>query len=167
MVHTRTAGRIAIAAALLTAVAVVPAAASTTSSASSSAAHPPAPSKSGSPEVAYNRVADFYGSYIDAGYGEGGVAGGKLSTALRNFYLTPQLRKHLAAWEARNHADGVLRAQNVPRAWKVTPVDSGMGHTWSTVRLTWGSPRHPSYTYLDVQSDLATKKISGIREARR
>ncbi|GAA1354941.1 hypothetical protein GCM10009612_18250 [Streptomyces beijiangensis] len=149
-------------AALLTAVAVVPAAASTASS-----TRPPAPSVSGSPEVAYNRVADFYGSYIDAGYGEGGVAGGKLSTALRNFYLTPQLRKQLAAWESRNHADGVLRAQNVPSAWRVTPGNSGMGHTWSSVRLTWGSVKHPTYTYLDVQSDLSTKKISGIREARR
>ncbi|MEV0091685.1 hypothetical protein [Streptomyces sp. NPDC050738] len=157
----RTAGRIAVTAALLTAVAVVPAAASTTTS----SPRPPAPSVSGSPEVAYNRVADFYGTYIDAGYGEGGVAAGRLSDSLRKFYLTPKLRRHLAAWENRNHADGVLRAQNVPRAWKVTPGDSGMEHTWSTVRLTWGSPRHPAYTYLDVQSDLATKKISWIREA--
>lgn len=45
----------------------------------------------------------------------------------------------------------------------MTPGDSGAGHTWSTVRLTWGSAAHPTYTYLTVQSDLATKKISDIK----
>jgi hypothetical protein len=45
----------------------------------------------------------------------------------------------------------------------VTAGDSGAGHTWSTVRLTWGSAQHSTYTYLTVQSDLATKKISDIK----
>ncbi|MFE1285382.1 hypothetical protein [Streptomyces sp. NPDC058751] len=124
----------------------------------SSTAAPPA--RSGSNGPAYDRVADFYGAYIDA-VTDGDP--GRLSTRLRAFYLTPALRAQLAAWENRQHADGVLRAQNVPSAWKVTAGDSGAGHTWSTVRLTWGSPQHPTYTYLTVQSDLATKRISGIR----
>ncbi|WP_392967326.1 hypothetical protein [Streptomyces sp. LN245] len=149
---TLTPGRAVIAAALLIAAgASVPAVASST-------AAPPA--RSGSNGPAYDRVADFYGAYVDAVTDEGS---GRLSTQLRSFYLTPGLRTQLARWENRQHADGVLRAQNVPSAWKVTAGDSGAGHTWSTVRLTWGSAAHPTYTYLTVQSDLATKKISGIK----
>jgi hypothetical protein len=153
---SRTTGRALVAAALLTAAgASVPAVAG-------SAGPPPAPApaRSGANGPAYDRVADFYGAYIDAVTDSGT---GHLDTQLRTFYLTSDLRGRLARWESREHADGVLRAQDVPRAWKVTPRDSGMGHTWSTVRLTWGSAQHPTYTYLTVQSDLATKKISGIK----
>ncbi|MEU9210206.1 hypothetical protein AB0D27_20165 [Streptomyces sp. NPDC048415] len=150
---SRTTSRALVAAALLiTAGASVPAVASSTS---------PPPVRSGANGPAYDRVADFYGAYIDAVNDSGS---GHLDTQLRTFYLTPGLRSRLATWESREHADGVLRAQDVPRAWKVTPGDSGMGHTWSTVRLTWGSAQHPTYTYLAVQSDLATKKISDIKQ---
>ena len=152
-IPSRTAVRALLAAALLTAAgASVPAMASST---------PPPPARSGSNGPAYDRVADFYGAYIDAVTDQGS---GRLDQQLRAFYLTKDLRTRLAKWEAREHADGVLRAQDVPRAWKVTPQDSGMGHTWSTVRLTWGSDKHPTYTYLEVQSDLATKKISDIKQ---
>jgi hypothetical protein len=148
---SRTTSRALVAAALLiTAGASVPAVASSTA---------PAPARGGSNGPAYDRVADFYGAYIDAVTDTGS---GRLSTQLRSFYLTPGLRTRLNGWEHRQHADGVLRAQDVPSAWKVTPGDSGAGHTWSTVRLTWGSAQHPTYTYLTVQSDLATKKISDI-----
>ncbi|MFE7388242.1 hypothetical protein [Streptomyces sp. NPDC057582] len=109
---------------------------------------------------AHQQVAHFYGAYIDAVTAEGG---GKLATALRSFYLKPGLRSQLRSWEARNHADGVLRAQNTPLAFQVTAGDSGAGHTWSKVRLTWSGGKHPVYTYLTVQSDLQTGKISGIR----
>lgn len=150
---SRTTGRALVAAALLiTAGASVPAVARSTA---------PPPARSGSNGPAYDRVADFYGSYIDAVTDSGS---GRLSTQLRSFYLTSGLRSRLTTWENRLHADGVLRAQDVPRAWKVTAGDSGAGHTWSTVRLTWGSDRHPTYTYLTVQSDLATKKISDIKQ---
>ncbi|WP_328538664.1 hypothetical protein [Streptomyces sp. NBC_00344] len=159
MAHPRT-GRILLTAALLTSIAVVPAAAATERP---TAPHAAAAAVSGTPEVAYHHVADFYGSYIDAIYdGDSN----NLSRTLRTFYLTPQLRKRLAAWESKNHADGVLRAQNVPTGWRVTAGNSGAGHTWSEVRLTWGSPSHPSYTYLAIQSDLATRKISDIKAGR-
>lgn len=79
------------------------------------------------------RVADFYGAYIDAVTDEGG---GDLADALRKHYLTPAFQKELNAWEEANHADGVLRAQNVPLAWKVT--DNGTAdHTEAVVTLTW------------------------------
>jgi hypothetical protein len=149
---SRTTHRALVAAALLIAAgASVPAVASSTA---------PAPARSGSNGPAYDRVADFYGAYIDAVTDEDS---GRLDSRLRAFYLTPALRSRLAGWESRQHADGVLRAQDVPRAWKVTPGDSGAGHTWSTVRLTWGSAQHPTYTYLTVRSDLATRKISDIK----
>ncbi|MET8408033.1 hypothetical protein ABZV34_07990 [Streptomyces sp. NPDC005195] len=121
----------------------------------------PPPVRAGVNGPAYDRVADFYGAYVDAVTDQGA---GRLGPQLRSFYLTSDLRTRLARWEGREHADGVLRAQDVPRAWKVTAGDSGAGHTWSTVRLTWGSAQHPTYTYLTVQSDLSTKKISDIRQ---
>lgn len=58
----------------------------------------------------------------------------------------------------------MLRAQNTPLAFRVTSGDSGAGHTWSTVRLTWSKDKHPRYSYLTVRSDLRTYKISAIGE---
>ncbi|WP_392670657.1 hypothetical protein [Streptomyces sp. LN785] len=148
----RTIGRALLMTALLAAAPMVPAAA---------APQAPAPTaRVRSTVPAYQQVAHFYGAYIDAVTAEGG---GKLATALRSFYLTPGLRSQLRTWEARNHADGVLRAQNTPLAFRVTAGDSGAGHTWSTVRLTWSGGKHPTYSNLTVQSDLQTGKISGIR----
>lgn len=122
------------------------------------AAH--APIRSGSPASAVDRVADFYGAYIDADYGHGM---GNLGHDLRTHYLTRGLQRTLAGWEAKQHADGVLRAQDVPNGWAVTAADAGAGHVWSTVVLTWGG-KHPTHTRLSVQSDLATGLISDIRQ---
>lgn len=154
----RVIGRTWLAAALLTAVATVPAAAAVPQGAPAVAT---ARSEARSDASAYQQVVHFYGAYIDAVATEGG---GRLAASLRDFYLTPRLRAELTDWEAAHHADGVLHAQNTPAGFRVTEGDSGAGHTWSTVRLTWGSPAGPTYTYLKVRSDLATGKISGIRE---
>lgn len=119
MIPSRTTGRALVAAALLlTAGASVPAVASSTT---------PPPARSGSNGPVYDRVADFYGAYIDAVTDSGS---GHLDTQLRAFYLTSGLRSRLATWENREHADGVLRAQDVPRAWKVT--------AWPTA--AWATP---------------------------
>ncbi|MDI3387010.1 hypothetical protein QIS99_12490 [Streptomyces sp. B-S-A8] len=122
-----------------------------------------APSHSGGPKNVAERVAHFYAAYVDVAYSANDLADDSAATELRKFYLTSELRSRLAKWEQQNEADGVLMAQNVPSAWKVTPGDSGMGHTWSTVRLTWGSGQDRTYTYIAVQSDLATRKISDIK----
>ena len=119
----------------------------------------PAPIRSGSPASTVDRVADFYGAYIDAHYGQGM---GGLGVDLRAHYLTRALQKQLATWEAKNHADGVLRAQDVPNGWAVTQANAGAGHVWSTVVLTWGTGKHVTHTTLNVQSDLATGLISDI-----
>ncbi|WP_405515481.1 hypothetical protein [Streptomyces canus] len=92
-------------------------------------------SVSGKPSDDITRIADFYGAYIDAVTDEGG---GDLQDALRAHYLTPAFQKELNAWEDKEHADGVLRAQNVPLAWKVT--DNGTAdHTEAVVTLTWSA----------------------------
>ena len=91
-------------------------------------------SVSGKPSDNITRIANFYGAYIDAVTDEDG----KLADDLRKHYLTPAFQKELRAWEEKNHANGVLQAQNVPLAWKVT--DNGTAnYTEAVVTLTWGA----------------------------
>ncbi|QYX78672.1 hypothetical protein [Streptomyces akebiae] len=109
------------------------------------------------------RVADFYGAYIDA-KGDYENPDAALAKALRKHYLTPDFAKRLAAWEKKNGADGVLRAQNIPARWTVTDNGS-MGHAHEvTVTLTFGSGKNAQKTKLFVLverynhiSDIATK----------
>ncbi|WP_030684391.1 hypothetical protein [Streptomyces sp. NRRL B-1347] len=120
-----------------------------------------APSRSGTPTSTVDRVADFYGAYIDVLYDTGN---GRLARALRGHYLTAGLRHSLARWESTHHKDGVLRVKGVPTAWKVVYNDSGMGRCWSRVTLTWKDSRgHVHHTRLMVQSDLTTRLISAIK----
>ncbi|MGW7444634.1 hypothetical protein [Kitasatospora sp. NPDC054795] len=116
--------------------------------------------RSGSPDAAVDRVADFYGAYIDA------VDDGTddLGDRLRSHYLTEDFRQRLAAWEEVNHADGVLRAQDVPTRWEVRHHDAGAGHLFTTVTLTWGTGPDAGHTRLAVRSDLDTRLISDIEE---
>ncbi|MGW7100942.1 hypothetical protein [Streptomyces sp. NPDC054838] len=114
------------------------------------------PVVSGSPEGAFTRIADFYGSYIDAVYD----GDGKTADQLRAFYLSKPLQQELEQWEAANHANGVLRAQNVPLQWKVASTGSGTGKTNATVTLTWGGG---DTTEIHVQADLKTRKITAIQ----
>ncbi|MFD8292794.1 hypothetical protein ACFV2B_31825, partial [Streptomyces lavendulae] len=86
-------------------------------------------------------------------------AHGSTADRLRSFYLSQPLRQELARWEEANHANGVLRAQNVPVQWKVTSTGSGTGKTNATVTLTWGGG---DTTQVHVQADLKTKKITSI-----
>ncbi|MEC3956500.1 hypothetical protein VMT65_25930 [Nocardia sp. CDC153] len=116
--------------------------------------------REGSPDSAVDRVADFYAAYIDA-VGDGTD---DLGDELRAHYLTEDLRQRLAAWEEANHADGVLRAQDVPTHWETRYHDSGAGHLFSTVTLTWGTGPDAGHTRLAVQSDLSTKLISDIED---
>ncbi|MFJ9020520.1 hypothetical protein ACIRPU_11125 [Streptomyces sp. NPDC102259] len=111
-------------------------------------------SVSGKPSDNITRIADFYGAYIDAVSDEGGD---KLADELRKHYLTPAFQKELAAWEDKNHANGVLQAQNVPLAWKVT--DNGTAnYTEAVVTLTWGDQT----TKLIVDMTRGTRKIFHI-----
>ncbi|MFC8195605.1 hypothetical protein ACFUTV_09405 [Streptomyces sp. NPDC057298] len=89
----------------------------------------------GKPSDPVTRIADFYGAYMDAQSGPG--SGGKLVTELRKFYVHADYLKEIEAWERRNHADGVLRAQNVPAKWTVTAKGTA-GQREALVTLTWG-----------------------------
>ncbi|MEU8978190.1 hypothetical protein [Streptomyces sp. NPDC048309] len=91
---------------------------------------------SGKPADNITRIADFYGAYIDA-QSDPDRHGGKLATELRKYYVQSAYLKKVEAWEAKNHADGILHAQNVPLKWKVT--DNGTAdHTEAGITLTWG-----------------------------
>ncbi|BBA99936.1 hypothetical protein RVR_6776 [Actinacidiphila reveromycinica] len=122
----------------------------------------PQPVRSGDPQSTVDRVADFYSAYVDVVWD---ARNDDLRNGLRQHYLTAGFQKDLSTWEAAQHADGVLRAQDNPVGWQVTPDGSGAGHAFSVVRLSWGDPADPDYTYLKVQSDLDTKLISDIEEA--
>lgn len=154
--------RLALGGAVLLLGATAPGIATGSQARSAAVATPEAPqARGGSPQSTVDRVADFYGAYIDILFDSGR---GRLSHALRNHYLTPELRHTLARWEAAHHKDGVLRATGVPTAWKVVYNDSGMGHCWSRVTLTWKvSENHIRHTHLMVQSDIATRLISDLK----
>lgn len=114
-------------------------------------------SVSGKPSDNITRIADFYGAYIDAVNDE---RSGDLGEALRSDYLTAAFQEELKAWEEENQANGVLRAQNVPLAWKVT--DNGTADcTEAVVTLTWGQS---STTRLVVDMTRGTHKIFHIGE---
>ncbi|WP_330461386.1 hypothetical protein OIB37_33705 [Streptomyces sp. NBC_00820] len=151
----------------LTLAAVTPALAGTSTSTASHPARAAAvPGAQGDPRNVTQRVADFYGAYIDAVWdGEDAAAGADLK-ALRAFYLSNSARKKVAAYEKKNHADGILFAQNVPVKWKVAYTGSGAGHATSRVTLTWGDGSHAEVSRIDVQSDLKTRKITDLKPVR-
>ncbi|MFE4369091.1 hypothetical protein ACFRMN_12750 [Streptomyces sp. NPDC056835] len=123
------------------------------------------PASEGDPRSVTGRVADFYGSYIDSVYDNEDPAAGANAQALRTFYLSAAARKAVAAYEAKEHADGILFAQNVPVKWKVTYTGSGAGHATSLVTLTWSDGANPEVTQIKVQSDLKTRRITALSPA--
>ncbi|MEW2133961.1 hypothetical protein [Streptomyces sp. NPDC005435] len=148
--------------------AVTPALAGTAHTAPAPAAARPAAvtTVQGDPRNVTQRVADFYGAYIDAVWDGEDPAAGADTKALRDFYLSAPARKKVAAWERENHADGILFAQNVPVKWKAAYAGSGMGHATTRVTLTWSDGKHPQVTRIDVQSDLTTRKITDLKQVR-
>ncbi|WP_030347333.1 hypothetical protein [Streptomyces sp. NRRL S-1022] len=122
-------------------------------------------SAQGDPRNTTQHVADFYGAYIDAVWATDDATAAPAAKALRGFYLSSAVRKQVAAYEKKEHADGILFAQNVPVKWKVTYTGSGMGHATSRVTLTWGDGPHAQVSRIDVQSDLKTLKITGLKPA--
>lgn len=119
----------------------------------------------GDPRDVTQRVADFYGAYIDSVWDNEDPAAAADAKALRTFYLSAAARQKVAAYEAREHADGILFAQNVPVKWKVVHTGSGAGHATSRVTLTWSDGAHPQVTKIDVQSDLKTRRITDLKQA--
>ncbi|MEU9479821.1 hypothetical protein [Streptomyces sp. NPDC048191] len=148
----------------LTLAAVAPALAGTTAGHTTRAAA--VSSAQGDPRNVTQHVADFYGSYIDAVWATDDKSAGDAAKALRAFYLSAAAQKKVAAFEKKEHADGILFAQNVPVKWKVTYTGSGAGHATSRVTLTWGDGPHAEVSRIDVQSDLKTLKITDLKSVR-
>ncbi|ANP51296.1 hypothetical protein J2Z21_002945 [Streptomyces griseochromogenes] len=123
-------------------------------------------SAEGDPRNVTQHVADFYGAYIDSVWATEDPSAAAGAKALRAFYLTAAAQKKVAAFEEKNHADGILFAQNVPVKWKVTYTGSGAGHATSRVTLTWGDGSTAQVSKIDVQSDLKTLKITDLKPAR-
>ncbi|WP_229839854.1 hypothetical protein [Streptomyces brasiliensis] len=124
-----------------------------------------APAAQGDPRSANQRVADFYGAYIDSVWGSEDPAASADAKALRSFYLSAAAQKKVAAYEAAQHADGILFAQNVPVKWSVVYTGSGAGHATNRVTLTWSDGPGAQVTHIDVQSDLKTLKITDLKQA--
>ncbi|MGC4983338.1 hypothetical protein ACLQ18_22340 [Streptomyces sp. DT193] len=105
------------------------------------------------------QVADFYGAYIDAKDDAAGPDTA-LAKALRAHYLTPAFAKQLEAWEKKNKADGLLRAQNVPVQWTVSEGGNGLE---VVVTLTFGGGESPTTTINLVVKQEPTGRITDIR----
>ncbi|MFI9808434.1 hypothetical protein ACIHEJ_29390 [Streptomyces sp. NPDC052301] len=120
----------------------------------------------GDPRNVTQHVADFYGAYIDAVWATDDRSAGDAAKALRAFYLSAATQKKVAAFEKKEHADGILFAQNVPVKWSVAYTGSGAGHATSRVTLTWSDGKHPEVSRIDVQSDLKTRKITDLKPVR-
>jgi hypothetical protein len=124
------------------------------------------PAAQGDPRAVTQRVSDFYGAYIDTAWdGEDPAAVASLK-ALKDFYLSADARRKVAAYEAREHADGVLFAQNVPVRWRVAYTGAGAGQATCRVTLVWGDRRDAQVTGIDVRSDLKTRKITELKLVR-
>jgi hypothetical protein len=123
-------------------------------------------SAQGDPRNVTQHVADFYGAYIDSVWALEDPAAAADAKALRAFYLSSAAQKKVNAYEKKNHADGILFAQNVPVKWKVVYTGSGAGHATSRVTLTWSDSSHPEVTKIDVLSDLRTRKITDLKPVR-
>ncbi|MFE9359545.1 hypothetical protein ACFYPB_36400 [Streptomyces olivaceoviridis] len=147
----------------LTLAAVTPALAGASASGTTRAAA--VSSAQGDPRNVTQHVADFYGAYIDAVWATDDPTAAASAKALRGFYLSAAAQKKVTAFEKKEHADGILFAQNVPVKWKVAYTGSGAGHATSRVTLTWGDGPHPQVSRIDVQSDLKTLKITDLRPA--
>lgn len=153
-------------AAVLTLAAVTPALAGPSPAAGTrTATSAAAPAPQGDPRTATTRVANFYGAYIDAIWDNEDPGSAAQAKALRAFYLSPALQKKVAAYEEREHADGILFAQNVPVKWAVSYTGSGAGHSTALVTLTWNDGANPDVTKIKVQSDLRTLKITDLAPA--
>ncbi|MET9494089.1 hypothetical protein [Streptomyces sp. NPDC006552] len=145
-------------AALLALGAVSPALAGTGGSRTHTVAAASAAAK-GDPRSTTDRVANFYGAYIDAMWDNEDAGAAADAKALRGFYLSAAARKKVADYEAREHANGILFAQNVPVKWSVAYDGSGGGHSMTLVTLTWNDGAGADTSTIKVESDLATRKI--------
>ncbi|MFJ6698233.1 hypothetical protein ACIQM4_19475 [Streptomyces sp. NPDC091272] len=103
-------------------------------------------------------VDHFFGSYREAVLG----TGSRSPEQVREAHLTAELDARLTRWAEENHADPVLRAQNVPEGWRVR--HHATTATTVTVILTeiWGTGPDTEVWYTVRRSDL---RITDLTDA--
>ncbi|WP_433544054.1 hypothetical protein ACQPZG_02315 (plasmid) [Streptomyces sp. CA-294286] len=113
----------------------------------------PAPSALGAqgeavtPATEVNR---FFKAYRHAVLG----VGTRTPEAVRTAHLTKELDARLTEWAAQNHADPVLRAQNVPKDWKVRAHSTTAGTSTVVVTQIWAGAPDTQVRYTVRRSDL-------------
>ncbi|MFI0975523.1 hypothetical protein ACH4SP_00685 [Streptomyces sp. NPDC021093] len=95
-------------------------------------------------------VNHFFKTYRKAVQG----TGPRTPEEVRKAHLTAELDAQLTEWAEQNHADPVLRAQNVPKDWKVR--NHSTTATTATVIVTqiWGGSPDTEVWYTVRRSDL-------------
>ncbi|CAM5449733.1 hypothetical protein GCM10010329_34480 [Streptomyces spiroverticillatus] len=134
-------------AALISALALAAPLATTPASATAS---DPAPAVQGETRTPATEVNHFFKAYRKAAQGSGPQA----PEQVRKAHLTAELDARLTAWAEENHADPVMRAQNIPKDWKVR--NHGQTATTATVIVTeiWGASPDTEVWYTVRRSDL-------------
>ncbi|GHH44251.1 hypothetical protein [Streptomyces candidus] len=111
---------------------------------------PSAPGAQGTAATPATEVNRFLTAYRHAVLGVGTRTPG----AIRKAYLTKELDARLSEWAVRNHADPVLRAQNVPKDWKVRNHSTTAGTSKVVVTQIWGGAPDTRVWYTVRRSDL-------------
>ncbi|MEU8892372.1 hypothetical protein [Streptomyces sp. NPDC048442] len=136
--------------AALAPVAPLAAAPASATPASTVAATPSSTAVRGETRAPAIEVNHFFKSYRKSVLG----TGSRTPEEVRRAHLTAELDARLTEWAAQNHADPVMRAQNVPKDWKVR--NHSMTATTATVIVTeiWGGSPDTEVWYTVRRSDL-------------
>ncbi|MFI5801619.1 hypothetical protein [Streptomyces sp. NPDC051561] len=102
------------------------------------------------------QVNQFFTEYRQAVLGHGT----RTPEAVRKAYLTKELDARLTAWAVQNHADPVLRAQNVPKDWKVRNHTSTPTTATVIVTEVWGGSPDTHVWYTVRRSDLRITQLT-------
>ncbi|MFJ4879542.1 hypothetical protein ACIP93_30680 [Streptomyces sp. NPDC088745] len=119
-------------------------------------AGPASPAVRGEARTPAAQVDHFFTAYRKAVLG----SGPHTPEQVRRAHLTAELDAHLTEWAEQNHADPVMRAQNVPRGWKARL--HAQTATTATVVLTqiWGAVPDTEVWYTVRRSDLKITNLT-------
>ncbi|WP_035798348.1 hypothetical protein [Kitasatospora mediocidica] len=104
-------------------------------------------------------VADFFQQYEDATRGE--QSKGLDTAQVREEFLTPELDKALSDWGAANMKDPVLRSNDLPQTYSVTPKSEADGHATLVLTENWADGTSTDVWY---QVQTATQLIDGLTD---
>ncbi|MGW7411037.1 hypothetical protein [Streptomyces sp. NPDC054863] len=130
-----------------------PAPAATATASATTTASTAVPGETRAPAIEVNH---FFKSYRKAVLG----TGSRTPEEVRKAHLTAELDARLTKWAEQNHADPVMRAQNVPKDWKVR--NHATTATTATVIVTeiWGGSPDTEVWYTVRRSDLKITNLT-------